>query len=193
MNILVEQLPTAIEIDGRAYEIRADFRTAVRILLAYEDGELTPVEKQMLLIENLYCEIPHDVKAGIEKAIRFLDGGRSEPESTGGSSFRLYSFGKDANLIYAAFQQTHGIDLQKENLHWWQFLALFSDLGADTVFCSLVGLRKRVKEGKASKEERQMAREMGDVFTVPEIDTRTLEEKEKELDFMRMLGKGKTT
>jgi hypothetical protein len=68
-------------------------------------------------------------------------------------------------------------------------MALFMDLGADTSFCNLVALRKRVKTGKASKEERATAREMGDIFKLPEIDNRTLEEKEAEEEFMKKLGK----
>jgi hypothetical protein len=65
------------------------------------------------------------------------------------------------------------------------------DLGADTAFCNLVGLRKRVKSGKATKEEREVAREMGDLFDVPEPDLRTAEEKEQEAEFMRLLHGGK--
>lgn len=63
-------------------------------------------------------------------------------------------------------------------------MTLFMDLGESTVFCSLVGLRKRVKSGKASKEEKQIAREMGDLFDVPELDTRDLAEKELERMFV---------
>jgi len=82
-------------------------------------------------------------------------------------------------LIYAAFRQTHGIDLQKELLHWWVFLALFQDLGADTAFCSLVNLRRRVKSGQATKEEREHAIKMGDAFELPEVDE-LLEPEENE-------------
>ena len=73
-------------------------------------------------------------------------------------------------MIYAAFRQTHGVDLQKERLHWWTFLALFQDLGADTAFCTLVNLRRRVKSGEATKEEREHALKMGEAFDLPEID-----------------------
>jgi hypothetical protein len=104
---------------------------------------------------------------------------------------RLYSFSKDADFIFAAFRQTHGIDLQKVDLHWWEFLALFMDLGADTTFCQLVNLRKRVKTGKATKEEKQAARDMGDAFDIPEADTRTLDEKEAEAEFLKLVQGGK--
>ncbi len=118
-----------------------------------------------------------------EKAMWFLDGGQ-ENES-GASPMRLYSFAKDAQFIFAAFRQTHGIDLQKANLHWWEFLALFMDVGQDTTFCQLTAMRKRLKTGKASKEEKEFAREHPEIVDVPEVDTRSLEEKEIANDFMR--------
>lgn len=66
-------------------------------------------------------------------------------------------------------------------------MTLFMDIGSDTFFSNLVGLRKRVKSGKASKEEKQVAREMGDLFDVPEVDTRDLAEKELERAFVEQV------
>jgi hypothetical protein len=195
MSILFQQLPRAIEISGREYPIRSDFRDCLRIILAFEDNELTVMEKQLVLIDNLYQECPpkDDLRKALELGLRFLDGGgEGKDEGTSEPAMRLYSFRKDGDFIYSAFQQTHGIDLEAiEYLHWWKFLALFMDLGNETTFCSLVGLRKRVKTGKASKEERLAAQQLGDVFDVPEVDTRSLQEKEAEQEFMRLVEIGR--
>jgi predicted membrane GTPase involved in stress response len=75
-------------------------------------------------------------------------------------------------------------------MHWWKFLALFMDLGSETTFCNLVGLRKRVKNGTASKEEKQAAREMGDLFEIPEPDTRTPDERDQEQAFLALVSNG---
>jgi hypothetical protein len=138
------------------------------------------------MLSALYPVPPHDISGAIDKAHLFLNGGESGggEEETGP---RLYSFSKDARLIYAAFKQTHGVDLEKESIHWWKFLALFMDLGSETTFCQLVSLRKRIKTGKATKEERAAVREMGDVFDIPEVDTRSIEAKEAEDRFMRLV------
>jgi hypothetical protein len=188
MNILTDALPETIEIATTEYPINYDHKTCLRVIMAFEDNELTPQEKQIILLSSVYAgTMPMDVKQAIEKAHLFLNGGAiGEHESDG---MRFYSFAKDANLIYAAFRQTHGIDLQTANLHWWQFLALFMDLGQDTTFCQLVALRKRLKTGKATKEEMQAAREMHDLIDVPEIDDRTLDEKEQEQRFLEAVRK----
>ena len=183
MNLLVDILPTEIIINGGEYAVNSDFRSCLKIILACEDNELTPQEKQIVLLSNLYETLPQDIPQAIEQAYIFLNGGKPHEEDT--QPYRLYSFDRDASFIFAAFKQTHGIDLTKDDLHWWSFLALFMDLGQDTTFCQLVGLRKRVKNGTATKEEKQAAQEMGALFDVPEIDTHTLEEKEMAAEFER--------
>ena len=186
MNILVEQLPSAVMVDGREYPIETDFRACLRVIMAFEDDELTPTEKQMVLLQNMYPTRPHNLIAACEKAVKFLNGGKTAGEE-GKSGPRLYSFAKDANLIFAAFKQTHGMDLAEvERLHWCKFLALFMDLGGETAFCNLVSLRKRLKNGTATKEERKIADDMGELIDVPQSDTRTPEEREMEERFWRL-------
>jgi hypothetical protein len=185
-NILVDTLPEYITVHGEKYQVRSDFRTCLKIIMAFEDPELTPQEKQMILIGNFFTKVPPDIAEALRQANIFLNGGDIQEEQAE-PQHRLYSFSKDARFIYAAFRQTHGTDLTKADLHWWQFLSLFMDLGAETTFTQLIGLRKRIKTGKASKEERAAAREMGEAFEVPDIDRRTLEEKEAESEFMRLV------
>lgn len=191
MNLLMGELPEAVEIDGHEYRINTDFHACLRTILAFEDVELTMQEKSFILIENLYLEIPDNFEQAVELGLKFLNGGEKPADEEEEPDTRLYSFEHDGNFIYSAFQQTHGIDLEKVNLHWWKFLALFMDLGSETAFCSLVGFRKRVKSGTASKEELRLYRENRDLFDIPEPDTRTPEEKEKEDDFMRLLNSEK--
>ena len=169
MNILLDDLPEAVEVNGVEYAVNSDFRTGLACILDMESSELTDEEKCILLLRRIYGEtIPEDGETAIKLAVKFLDGGKEPPEEENpfADNTRLYSFEKDSALIYAAFQQTHGIDLQKVDLHWWQFLALFQDLGADTAFCNMINLRRRVNSGEATKEERQYALKLGDAFEV---------------------------
>lgn len=186
MNLLIDELPDLVEIDGSEYAIDTDFRACLRVILAFEDTELTNLEKWAILLNNLYPERPSDLRQAVEQALKFLDGGRKRDDDDVPGP-RLYSFAQDASLIFAAFRQTHGIDLETAQLHWWKFLALFSDLGADTTFCNLVSLRKRLKTGRASKEERQAARELGEIVNLPEPGSRTLAEREQEAEFLRLV------
>jgi hypothetical protein len=144
------------------------------------------------MLDNLYIDHPDDLEQAAGQAARFLNAGKDSEEDgeEQESPLRLYSFTRDADFIFAAFRQTHGIDLEKENPHWWKFMALFMDLGADTTFCNLVNLRKRLKNGKASKDEREAARELGALADVPDMIEGTLEERIREQEFMKMVEKG---
>lgn len=182
-NILVDVLPETLSITNTEYPIDSDFRTCLKIIMAFEDNELTSQEKQVILLSMLFLEMPPVTQETFEKAMWFLDGGKADEHES--ASVRIYSFAKDSNFIYAAFKQTHDIDLQTAELHWWQFLALFMDLGSETTFSQLAALRKRLKTGKASKEDRSIAQEHPDLIDVPDVDARTLEEKEIEAEFFR--------
>lgn len=190
MNILVDAPTESVDISGKIYQLNTDFRTCLKIIMAFEDNDLTPQEKQLILLGNLYSVVPNDLTAALERANWFLNGGKENtPDENPTSPVRVYSFAKDGNFIYAAFRQTHGIDLATAQLHWWTFLALFMDLGQDTTFCQLTALRKRLKTGKASKEEKAAAYEMGEMIDLPEVDERTLDEKEAENEFLRKVRK----
>jgi hypothetical protein len=192
VNILIDQLPTSVEIDGQEYEVNSDFRDCLRVIMAFEDPELAQVEKQIILLSNLYLIQPDDPEKALSVGLKFLDGGKEKEEAEElAFSPRVFSFSKDANLIFAAFQQTHGIDLSTvEYMHWWKFMALFLDLG-DTTFCNLVGLRKRIKTGKATADDRIIANEIGDMLYIPEVDDRSIEERDKADEFLRKLEEGK--
>ena len=185
MNILTDAPPETVEINTTEYRLNTDFRACLKIIMAFEDNELTPQEKQFILLGNLYSVVPNDLEAALDRANWFLNGGKDSATNTDEENPRVYSFAKDGNFIYAAFRQTHGIDLATAKLHWWTFLALFMDLGQDTTFCQLTALRKRLKTGKASKEEKAAALSMGEMIDLPEIDDRTLDEKEAENEFLR--------
>ena len=189
MNLLVDTLPEAVEVDGVMYEIDTDFRQCLRIIMAFEDPELTNFEKQMIMLTNLYGEnAPENLHGALKAAIGFLDGAFVVDEDQARNGPKVYSFNKDAMLIYSAFSQTHGVDLSMVDMHWWKFLALFMDLGAETTFTELVGLRKRVKTGTATKEERKLARDLGSVFVVEDYHDYTTEELEMSREFMEALG-----
>jgi hypothetical protein len=145
-------------------------------MMAFEDNDLVPQERQLIMLANLYPKIPANLEEAMSKAMWFLGCGKEEDDRD--NPMRLFGWSHDAAYIFAAFRQTHGIDLETADMHWWKFIALFMDLGSETTFSNLVGLRKKLKTGKASKDERAAAAEMQSVIQLPEIDTRTLDEKD---------------
>lgn len=188
MNLLTDALPKSFEIDGAVYPIHWDFRTALRIMEMFEDKELLPAEKQILMLQMLFDgAIPADLPKAIKLSMLFLDCG-AEPGAEDGEALppqRLYSFTKDANYIFTAISQTHGIDLQEADMHWWKFCTLFQDINEDCFFSKLIYLRKQQKAGKLTREEWQWYSSIKDIV---DLEDDLLEEDESVKEFMSLLG-----
>lgn len=182
ISLLAGKLPDSLEVDGKPHKIRTDFRHAIKIILSFEDVSLTNRERTIIALKNIFYVVPENVEEAARQVEWFLSGGEADNEEVG-NEMRLYSFKQDERFIYAAFQQTHRVDLQAVELHWWTFLALFLDLGKDTTFSQLVTLRKRVKTGKATQEEHRAANEMGDIFRLDAVDDRSLADREEDERF----------
>lgn len=190
MNILTGQLPTAVEIDGIVYDLNSDFRTCLSIILAFEDQELTNYEKQIVMLNLLYKEIPGNSQEACRLGVKFLDCGDDQEDKGAHDDVtgRLYSFEKDAKYIYSAIKQSHGVDLETVNyLHWWKFSYMFLDLREDCFFHRLIHLRRQKKLGKLTKEERELYYRIQDIVDLSEV--RTNEEQKVADEFMKLLNR----
>lgn len=158
MNPLIEKLPSALRVDGKVCPIRADYRTALKIMLAFEDKELSDFEKQAVMLSLLYEEIPENTAEACRMAVKFLNCGEesANEESVVSNCGRLFSFEKDAKFILTAINQTHGVNLERENPHWWMFVYMFMDLKEDCYFNRILYLRRQKQKGKLTHEEQKI-------------------------------------
>lgn len=191
MSFLIDEFPEAIQVGDKVLAINTDFRVGLQILLDFEDLELADWSRQYLMINRLYADLPEekDYEEAAMQAVKYLNGGESDLEGESREAKpRVYSFKEDGQLIYAAFHQTHGIDLKTAQMHWWKFLALFMDLGSETHFNSLVNMRSRYYEGKATDEEKTyLLAEPGRLLPQREDE---LEMSEEEMIFRSLLPNG---
>lgn len=192
-NPLSRPFPTQVRLAGRRYPIRWRFTDCLPIILAFEEeAELTPAEQQMILLRRFYPKLPPDLAQAAALAVRFLDGGSStaadedDPEE---QPLRLYSFSRDGGLIYSAFRGQYGIDLRRDELHWWAFLALFHDLAPDCRFYQLLRLRRGYLGGTLSREEEQLFEDMGPE-ALPPAQPGDREREAAALQFLRELEGG---
>lgn len=187
MGVLTSGLPTKISVNGEICRIRADYQTCLRIIMAFEDMELTSMEKAMVLLELLYIDKPKDLQTALEKGIQFLDCGdkRGEEEESGDAS-RKYSFSKDEKYIFAAVDRVLQGRLSKgESVHWWEFAMAFMDLPEDCMMSKIIHYRTQHAKGKLTREEREVWAKNRNIFELPM--EKTAEEKRAEEEFFRHL------
>ena len=174
-------LPKMLTVAGREYPIRADFRVAINILEAFNDPELSDLEKTIVCLECLYETLPDDIDEAMKKAAWFIDGGEAVSES----KLRLMDWEQDEKMIIASVNRVAGCEIRAaEFLHWWTFLGYFYEIGEGR-FSMIVGLRAKLAKGKQlTKDEREFVRDNQDVV---KLKTRLSAEEERELERLRKI------
>ena len=139
-NMLTEKLPTKY----KGYHINTDFKCGIKISLALDDWQLGDEERVLTALSLLYGEgIPDDMNIALDGLRWFLTCGKEadkasysdiddvdnakESVNVKGDDIS-FDFDVDASNIYAAFLKNYNIDLTKTDMHWFQFIALFSNL-----------------------------------------------------------------
>lgn len=165
----IGQLPTSLEVNGKQYDIRSDFRVGLNIIQAYTDPDLSNVEKSLVLLMCLYEDyesIPDsDIAEAINKGIWFLDCGKTTEHVT--NKKPLYDFEQDEQIIFSAVNKVAGKEVRScEYLHFWTFMGYFSEIGMGT-FATVVSIReKQRKHKKLEKAERDFIRDNPDVVNL---------------------------
>ena len=136
MNILIDTLPESVVLDNKQYSINADFKTALKILCKLEEKGLY-VDKLTFVLKSFYNELP----LTLENALKGLKSFYGISQKGVGEGDAIFSFEKDSEYIYSAFYSFYNIDLCRENMHWYSFLALFKGLCGENVFSKVLSIR----------------------------------------------------
>ena len=147
-------LPTKLEICGAFYEIRSDFRIALTIFQAYNDSELSDIEKAQVCLECLFVNIPVNTEAALKQAVWFLDGGGIFDECESQRK-KVIDWEQDEQLIFSGINKIAGCETRsKEYLHWWTFLGFFNEIG-EGLLTTVIGIRQKLNKGKTLEKYEQ--------------------------------------
>lgn len=184
MNLLIDKLPTEYE----GLKVETNFRSFILFELLMQDNELSQEEKIGLTL-NLFFKEKVDIKKGIEAILWFYSRGhKDDPKNnnkkTSNEKSKIYSFDEDDDLIYSAFLDQYGVDLNDiEYLHWWKFKSMFNGLKSDNRIVEIMGYRSVDLNKIKDKETREKYAELKRIHALK--DNRT--EQEKENDFANAL------
>lgn len=184
-------LPTKLEISGRQYNIRYDFRPILDICAAVDDPELDQQEKAIAALEIFYPDLeeihPMDYEEALQKCFWFVNGGEEERKRGGP---KLVSWEKDMKYIIAPInrvmkQEIRAIPYDMETntggLHWWSFLSAYMEIG-DCTFAQIVRIRNLKARGKKmDQSDREWYRQNRDLVDFERVYT------EEENDLMKEL------
>lgn len=175
MNMLIDLLPTSVEVDNKEYEINSDFRTSALFEMMMSDEELDKEERIINALQLYYPIIPSNTNEAVKKIMWFYSCGKDNRKYKGTSSReaeQIYNYEFDDGYIYSAFLSQYGIDLQDiEYLHWWKFKAMFKALKDDNMIVKIMGYRSLDLNTIKDKEQKAHYRRLKKIYELPKSKT----------------------
>ena len=153
---MIGELPTSLMVGDQELKIRTDFRIALRILVAYQDVNLTPYERVEVLLTCLYVEPIENIKDlenAVKQAIWFLNGGNYDEPVSGP---KIMDWEQDEQLIFSSVNKVAGKEVRSvEYIHWWTFLGYMQEIEEGLLTSVLTIRRKKATGKKLEKYEKE--------------------------------------
>lgn len=192
-NVILDELPETIAINGREYPIITDFKNwleFVRLLDQPLDqiDEITVIEAFAVVFDEMPDEPADDIINALMSFMKAEKAQERKPDEPvlmrdimkedKPEEPAVVDYDFDAHYIYAGFLQQYALDLRVESFHWYIFRALFAGLVKPCKIVEIMGYRSIKDFGKMSKSEKSHYREMQKIHALP--DKRSQEEKDSE-------------
>ena len=187
--------PTSLNVGGRNYTIRTDYRVILDILTAMNDPDIfepgmTEEEKQLeralTMLQIFYIDFDtmpsSDWQEASEKACEFIDCGIKDD---GKQKPRLIDWEQDAPVIVPAVNKVCGKDVRSvKYMHWWTFFGYYMEIGECTL-STIVSIRDKKRRGKKlEKWEQEFYRNNKKLV---DLKTKKIERSEEEKEALRKL------
>lgn len=191
---MIGELPTSLEIGGKQYAIRSDYRVILNICQAFNDPDLTDQEKCYVCVKCLYEDYTHipreHMQEAVEKAYWFVGGGDIPQENV--QPIKLMDWKQDESIIFPAVSKVAGYSVRTiEYLHWWEFIGLFNEIG-EGLFSEVISVRSKLKKGqKLEKYEKDFYRNHRNLIDLkePKSEKELAEEREDQEFLNQLLGR----
>lgn len=136
INIIYEELPRTVQIDGKSYPVVTDFRNWIAFSDMFSDENLSKKEKLILSLQWFSDAIPDDLHEAFSGLVKFASADEIsfQPQKSSGNaiSVPVLSYLYDSTYIFSAFLQVYNINLRTiDYMHWYEFRALLDGLPED--------------------------------------------------------------
>lgn len=189
-NALVDGLPDSF--DG--YPVNTDFETGIQIMKVLDDDELTEEEKYYQAATLLFDDLempPMDI--AINALLWWMTGWNNDRKVEDDDKTVVMDMDVDQWRIYSAFRSQYHIDLMRDYLHFWEFMALLTTLG-ECAFTRVIDIRGEKESRGMSQEEKRALRKAKAKYSLKpaKADRRKVPLTQAEEDFLKYANIGKT-
>ena len=189
--------PEYVEVEGKRYKINTDFRVAIECNRIAEDDSIGDLERALAIIYTLFGDeginTPDHYEKLLELAQKYLLCG-NEFDSNSNEKPDM-DFIEDYGYIWASMMSDYnGLDIDKENIHWWKFNELLnglsnSEMGNCCVLNRIRNLRTfDVSQIKDHKEKEKIIKAKKQVQLKKNKTKASKENLESAMKFYQQLG-----
>lgn len=147
-------------INGKKVKINTDFKVALRCFEVLNDDTIGEHERALAIVYLLFNVIPpyDELNEYTRQSIKFLQCGE-EPKENAQEEYskRDIDMVLDMQYIRPSFMADYHIDLNKTNLHFWQFCELISGLTENSLLNRVRSIRTaNINEYKGEAKEKML-------------------------------------
>ena len=164
--------------------MKTDFRRWIVFETLLTNPNCKEEEKLSVLLPLCMQKLPSTVDRAVKACMKFYSVNDEAKEKGAVSGKPIYSFLYDADLIFSAFMSQYGIDLTKENMHWFKFRALFKGLGPENKISEVMHIRSINLSQIKDTELKSKYRELKKFWELPDLRS----DEEKETEFASAVG-----
>lgn len=183
--------PEYVQVGDKKYKINTSYKTAIQCNAIAEDDNINDIERALAIIYKLFGEEAlEDVENRemlLEKAKKYLSCGVDNVEQS--NEPRDMDFIEDMPYIKASFMSDYHIDLNKIDMHFWEFYELInglsnSEMGNCCVLNRVRNLRNfNLAEIKDSKEREKIRKAKNSVALKRNKKKATKEQEQSAREF----------
>ena len=190
--------PTYVIINGERFDINTDFKVAIKCQQVAEDETIYDEERALAIIYLLFGEkgLKSEYKEELLiKAKKYLSCGKEVKEATEEPDM---DFIEDYSYIKTSFRSDYGINIDRENMHWWEFFDLInglsnSEMGNCCILNRVRNIRncdlKTIDDPKERKKMQEAKKQVALKKYKPKKKQPTEEQKKSAMEFLQSLNK----
>lgn len=155
--------PKYVKIGEKKYKINTDFRVAIECQEIALDDSIGDFERALAIIYKLFGDDGLDDSNNYEKLLelaqKYLSCGKEVDNKT--NEEPDMDFIQDMPYIKASFRSDYNINLDDEEMHWWEFYNLMNGLSNSEMgnCCVLNRIRNlRTFDTKDIKDQKELAK-----------------------------------
>lgn len=176
----MNKYPEYIEVNSKKYKINTDFRIALKCDEVYRDESIGNYEKNLAIIYLLLgdegIKAHEDHETILKLLVKYLLRAKTVDDLNIDKEPSM-NYRQDEGYIKASFMSDYSIDLDKVEMHYWQFFDLLQGLTENSILNRVRMIREEDLSGKKGKERQKWEEAKKQVALKKEKSLR-----EKELD-----------